>query len=87
MGALRILIIVLSLAGMGFMLYIFSNEPQSRLLTGSYAAGLALNAWYVFSIGRQTNKPSRVFGLVRLWFEAKEAELKKRAAKADATQP
>lgn len=77
---LRLLLIIASLAGGSFMAFIFIDEYRNSMwwLTASYCVGLFINAGYLLANPRGGGRPSRIGRLVGLWFDAKEADLKKR---------
>lgn len=81
MRTLRLILIALSAMGAAFMIYIFSSEASGRILTATYAAGLLLNAAFLWTTrATKLETPGRIARLVRLWLDVKEADLKRRAS-------
>ncbi len=89
MRSIRYLLIVASFGMVGFLIYISMTERiNSRLAFGSLIAVCLLNGVYLAWIGPPASKPqkSRIFGLLGLWLDAKEGELRSRAERSKSEQ-
>jgi hypothetical protein len=78
--AIRYLLVATSIAGLIWFLYLLKTlAPPS----GSERLVYAIPAFFILNIAYllfgDDRKPPRLVGLLRLWLEAKEAELRRRA--------
>jgi hypothetical protein len=77
LSILRVALLALSVSGSGFMLYLLATERGAPWVVYAFAAGLALNSVYL-AIAQPAGSGFRIFRLVGLWLDAKEAELRER---------
>ncbi len=78
---LRLLLIAASLGTAAFIAYITSKDRFNvPWFVFGWLFACVLNAWYLALNGASASKPqkSRILGLLTLWLDAKESELKAR---------
>jgi hypothetical protein len=85
MAALRYLLLVATVSGLGFIAYGFATwgKPNKEATVFIYlcVVGLVLNFVYLYSHPTGIGKRSRLTRLVSLWLDVKERELNDRARK------
>lgn len=80
MTAFRFVLLALNTSGLAFMLYVIADHPREWQIAGSFAAGLLLNILFLWTTrATKSEVPSRAVRMLRLWLDAKEADLKRRA--------
>lgn len=78
----RVLLIVANAAAVAVMGYVAYVSPREAIQAVAVAMLPVLNVIYLLnSVGKQSQTPGRLARIINLWFEAKEAELKKRTGR------